>query len=41
MYIEGGHMIHASSSNGVHITYNVLNNSYWGRNYLFAKRIID
>lgn len=41
IYIEGGHMIHASSSNGVHITYNLLNNSYWGRNYLFAKRIID
>jgi peptidoglycan DL-endopeptidase LytE len=41
IYIEGGHMIHASSSNGVHITYNVLNNSYWGKNYLFAKRIIE
>ncbi|RXI97830.1 LysM peptidoglycan-binding domain-containing protein [Anaerobacillus alkaliphilus] len=41
IYMDGGHMIHASSSNGVHITYNVLNNSYWGRNYLFAKRIIQ
>lgn len=41
IYMEGGHMIHASSSNGVHITYNVLNNSYWGRNYLFSKRVIQ
>ncbi|MCT8137957.1 C40 family peptidase [Anaerobacillus sp. CMMVII] len=41
IYMDGGHMIHASSSNGVHITYNVFSNSYWGKNYLFAKRILE
>ncbi|OIJ12794.1 peptidoglycan endopeptidase [Anaerobacillus arseniciselenatis] len=41
IYMDGGHMIHASSSRGVHITEDVLNNPYWGQNYLFAKRVID
>lgn len=41
IYMDGGHMIHASSSRGVHITENVLSNPYWGQNYLFAKRIIN
>ncbi len=41
IYMDGGHMIHASSSRGVHITEDVLNNPYWGQNYLFAKRVIE
>lgn len=41
IYMEGGHMIHASSSLGVDITYNVFSNSYWSKNYLFAKRVLQ
>lgn len=40
IYIGNGKMIHASSSLGVDITENVLNNRYWSKNYLFAKRIL-
>ncbi|WP_456278385.1 C40 family peptidase [Bacillus sp. AK128] len=40
IYMADGSMIHASSSKGVIITKNVLNNPYWGKNYLFAKRVI-
>ncbi len=40
IYMGDGSMIHASSSKGVTITKNVLNNSYWSKNYLFSKRII-
>jgi peptidoglycan endopeptidase LytE len=40
IYMADGSMIHASSSKGVSITKNVLNNPYWGKNYLFAKRVI-
>lgn len=40
IYMGDGSMIHASSSRGVSITPNVLRNSYWGANYLFAKRVI-
>jgi peptidoglycan endopeptidase LytE len=40
IYMADGSMIHASSSKGVTITKNVLKNPYWGKNYLFAKRVI-
>ncbi len=40
IYMGDGNMIHASSSKGVAITKNVLQNSYWSKNYLFSKRII-
>nr|WP_272495784.1 LysM peptidoglycan-binding domain-containing C40 family peptidase [Bacillus pinisoli] len=41
IYMADGSMIHASSSKGVSITKNVLSNPYWGKNYLFAKRVIS
>lgn len=41
IYMGDGSMIHASSSLGVDITKNVLSNPYWGRNYLFSKRVIE
>ncbi len=41
IYMADGSMIHASSSKGVTITKNVLSNPYWGKNYLFAKRVIQ
>ncbi|WP_078546679.1 C40 family peptidase [Litchfieldia alkalitelluris] len=41
IYMGDGSMIHASSSKGVSITENVLNNPYWGKNYLFSKRVIQ
>ncbi len=41
IYMGDGSMIHASSSQGVTITPNVLRNSYWGKNYLFSKRVIQ
>nr|WP_239454478.1 LysM peptidoglycan-binding domain-containing C40 family peptidase [Bacillus suaedaesalsae] len=40
IYMADGSMIHASSSKGVTITENVLSNPYWGKHYLFAKRVI-
>ncbi|WP_156290683.1 C40 family peptidase [Oceanobacillus salinisoli] len=40
IYMGNGNMIHASSSLGVDITDNVLQNPYWGKNYLFSKRVI-
>lgn len=40
IYMADGSMIHASSSKGVSITKNVLSNPYWGKHYLFAKRVI-
>lgn len=40
IYMGNGDMIHASTSKGVSIVTNVMNNSYWSKNYLFAKRII-
>ncbi len=41
IYMGGGSMIHASTSKGVTITKNVLQNPYWSKNYLFSKRIIE
>ncbi|MFC4321531.1 C40 family peptidase [Litchfieldia salsa] len=41
VYMGDGSMIHASSSKGVSITKNVLTNPYWGKNYLFSKRVIQ
>lgn len=41
IYMGDGSMIHASSSKGVSITKNVLQNPYWGKNYLFSKRVIQ
>jgi peptidoglycan DL-endopeptidase LytE len=40
IYMGDGSMIHASSSKGVSITNNVLQNPYWSKNYLFSKRVI-
>lgn len=40
IYMGDGHMIHASTSKGVMITTNVLENPYWAKNYLFSKRVI-
>ncbi|WP_053075146.1 NlpC/P60 family protein [Ornithinibacillus californiensis] len=40
IYMGNGSMIHASSSKGVTITENVLQNPYWSKNYLFSKRVI-
>lgn len=40
IYMADGSMIHASSSKGVTITENVLSNPYWGKHYLFAKRVV-
>lgn len=41
IYMGDGSMIHASTSQGVTITDNVLGNPYWGPNYLFSKRIVE
>ncbi|MDQ0231752.1 NlpC/P60 family protein [Metabacillus malikii] len=41
IYMGDGNMVHASTSAGVTITKNVLKNSYWGKNYLFSKRVIQ
>lgn len=41
IYMGDGSMIHASTSKGVMITTNVLKNSYWSKNYLFSKRVIQ
>ncbi|WP_428911895.1 NlpC/P60 family protein [Niallia sp. Krafla_26] len=41
IYMGDGSMIHVSTSKGVIITSDVLNNSYWSKNYLFSKRIIQ
>jgi peptidoglycan DL-endopeptidase LytE len=41
IYMGNGDMIHASSSKGVTITKDVLNNPYWSKNYLFTKRVIQ
>lgn len=41
IYMGDGNMIHASTSKGVMITTKVLQNPYWAKNYLFAKRIIQ
>ncbi|WP_035177447.1 C40 family peptidase [Alkalihalobacterium bogoriense] len=41
IYMGNGNMIHASSSRGVHIVTNVMQNRYWSRNYVFAKRVIN
>jgi peptidoglycan DL-endopeptidase LytE len=41
IYMADGSMIHASSSKGVTITKNVLANPYWGKNYLFSKRVVQ
>lgn len=41
IYMGDGSMIHASTSKGVTITKNVLQNPYWSKNYLFSKRIIE
>lgn len=41
IYMGDGRMIHASTSLGVNITENVLQNSYWSKNYLFSKRVIE
>lgn len=40
IYMGDGSMIHASTSLGVAITKNVMQNPYWKSNYLFSKRII-
>lgn len=40
IYMGDGSMIHASSSKGVSITKNVLQNPYWKENYLYSKRVI-
>ncbi|MCH1624213.1 LysM peptidoglycan-binding domain-containing C40 family peptidase [Ferdinandcohnia quinoae] len=41
IYMGNGNMIHASTSNGVMITKNVLQNPYWSKNYLFSKRVLQ
>lgn len=41
IYMGDGNMIHASTSKGVIITENVLQNPYWSKNYLFSKRVIQ
>ncbi|KGR90913.1 glycoside hydrolase [Ureibacillus massiliensis 4400831 = CIP 108448 = CCUG 49529] len=41
IYMGDGNMIHASTSKGVMITTNVLQNTYWAKNYLFSKRVIQ
>ncbi|SET80893.1 peptidoglycan endopeptidase LytE [Oceanobacillus limi] len=41
IYMGNGNMIHASTSKGVTITENVLQNPYWSKNYLFSKRVIQ
>ncbi|RUL48210.1 MULTISPECIES: C40 family peptidase [Lysinibacillus] len=41
IYMGDGNMIHASTSKGVMITTNVLQNPYWSKNYLFSKRVIQ
>ena len=41
IYMGDGNMIHASTSKGVMITANVLQNPYWSKNYLFSKRVIQ
>lgn len=41
IYMGDGSMIHASTSKGVTITENVLNNPYWSKNYLFSKRVVQ
>lgn len=41
IYMGDGSMIHASTSLGVAITKNVMQNSYWSKNYLFSKRVIQ
>ncbi|MFS0673537.1 NlpC/P60 family protein [Ornithinibacillus sp. 179-J 7C1 HS] len=41
IYMGNGAMIHASSSKGVTITENVLQNPYWSKNYLFSKMVIE
>jgi len=41
IYMGNGSMIHASTSKGVMITTNVLQNPYWSKNYLFSKRVIQ
>lgn len=40
IYMGDGSMIHASTSKGVSITKNVLQNPYWKQNYLYSKRVI-
>ena len=41
IYMGDGSMIHASTSKGVMITSNVLQNPYWSKNYLFSKRVLQ
>lgn len=41
IYMGDGSMIHASTSKGVIISTNVLQNPYWSKNYLFSKRVIQ
>ena len=41
IYMGDGSMIHASTSKGVMITTDVMKNSYWAKNYLFAKRVLQ
>ncbi|WP_083443644.1 C40 family peptidase [Ornithinibacillus contaminans] len=41
IYMGDGNMIHASTSKGVTITEDVLQNPYWSKNYLFSKRVVQ
>lgn len=41
IYMGDGSMIHASTSKGVMISTNVLQNPYWSKNYLFSKRVVQ